>query len=104
MERTFSVSNTHDLNHYPALKIGQQAEGTKLEEDRIKKTEILMKKIQAYGKQFSEKNNIEILLMNGEGGQFNYISREEFLLLLSKYYFFDKNRIICQFDCKSIRY
>ena len=29
VERTFSVVNTHDLNNYPALKIGQHAEGMK---------------------------------------------------------------------------
>lgn len=58
------------------IMLYQQSEGSKIEQDVMKKTEILMNKIQAFGKKFSEMNQIDILLMNGKGGQFNYISDE----------------------------
>ncbi len=52
----------------------QQEEGSKLENETLSKLEEISKKINILGKQFSEENKIDILLINGQGGQLNYIS------------------------------
>jgi Skp family chaperone for outer membrane proteins len=52
----------------------QQSEGSKLEEVTLKKLETISKKIETWGKKFSEENKIDILLINGPGGQINYIN------------------------------
>lgn len=52
----------------------QQAEGAKLEGETMKKLESISKKIEVYGKQFSEENGIDILLIHGQGGQINFIN------------------------------
>jgi Skp family chaperone for outer membrane proteins len=52
----------------------QQTEGGKLEKETLDKLESISKKIEVFGKQFSEENNIDILLIHGKGGQINYIS------------------------------
>lgn len=52
----------------------QQEEGSKLENETLSKLEEISKKINVLGKQFSEENKIDILLINGQGGQLNYIS------------------------------
>jgi len=54
----------------------QQTEGGRLEEESLKKTEALNKKIEALGKLYCEKNNIDILLIHGIGGQINFISNK----------------------------
>ena len=54
----------------------QQAEGGRLEEESLKKTEALNKKIEALGKSYCEKNNIDMLLINGLGGQINFINNK----------------------------
>ena len=56
-----------DLTQY------QQTEGAKIESLTVKKLEEISKKIEAFGKQFSEENNIDILLIHGPGGQINFI-------------------------------
>lgn len=52
----------------------QQTEGARLEKETIDKLEAIRKKIETYGKQFSEENGIDILLIHGQGGQINYIN------------------------------
>ena len=52
----------------------QQEEGGKLEKETMEKLEVIGKKIEVFGKQFSEENGIDLLLIHGQGGQINYIS------------------------------
>jgi Skp family chaperone for outer membrane proteins len=52
----------------------QQTEGARLEKETMEKLETISRKIEAFGKQFSEENGIDILLIHGPGGQINYIS------------------------------
>ena len=52
----------------------QQTEGAKLEKETMQKLESISKKIEVYGKEFSEENGIDILLIHGQGGQINYIN------------------------------
>jgi Skp family chaperone for outer membrane proteins len=52
----------------------QQTQGAKLEEETIKKLETISKKIETWGKNFCEENKIDILLIQGPGGQINYIN------------------------------
>ncbi len=52
----------------------QQEQGSKLENETMKKLETISKKIEAYGKMFSEENGIDILLIHGPGGQINFIN------------------------------
>ena len=52
----------------------QQNEGAKLEKETMQKLEAISKKIEVFGKQFSEENAIDILLIHGPGGQINYIN------------------------------
>jgi len=51
----------------------QQTEGARLEQESMKKIEQITKKIESLGKAYCEKNNIDILLIHGPGGQINYI-------------------------------
>jgi outer membrane protein len=53
----------------------QQTEGAKIEEQAMKSLESVNKKIEALGKKYCEKHQIDILLMHGEGGQINYINQ-----------------------------
>jgi outer membrane protein len=73
-----------------ALMKYQQEEGSRLENETLKKLEEISKKINVLGKQFSEENKIDILLINGQGGQLNYISPDmdvtkEFVAYLNKH-------------------
>lgn len=52
----------------------QQNQGVKLEEETLKKLETISKKIETWGKKFCEENKIDILLIQGPGGQINYIN------------------------------
>ena len=52
----------------------QQAQAAKIEEESVKKLEAITKKIETLGKMYSEKNNIDILLIHGAGGQLNFIN------------------------------
>jgi Skp family chaperone for outer membrane proteins len=67
----------------------QQNEGAKLEKETMEKLDVITKKIQVFGKEFSELNKIDILLMHGEGGQINFIHEsmnvtKEFTAFLNK--------------------
>lgn len=52
----------------------QQTEGAKLEKETMEKLEAISKKIEVFGKEFSEENKIDILLIHGQGGQLNFIN------------------------------
>lgn len=52
----------------------QQSQGAKIEEESVKKLEVIAKKIEILGKKYSELNGIDILFIHGAGGQLNYIS------------------------------
>lgn len=52
----------------------QQERGAQLEAETMKKLEEISNKISALGKQFSEENKIDILLIHGKGGQMNFIN------------------------------
>ena len=54
----------------------QQAQAAKIEEESVKKLEAITKKIETLGKMYSEKNNIDILLIHGAGGQLNIINEK----------------------------
>jgi len=54
----------------------QEEQGGKLEKESISLNEAIFKKIDSFSKSFCEKNNIDLLLIHGPGGQFNYISPE----------------------------
>jgi len=52
----------------------QQNEGARLEKETMQKLETISRKIEALGKEFSESNGIDILLIHGAGGQINFIN------------------------------
>lgn len=52
----------------------QQERGAQLEDETMKKLEEISNKISVLGKQFSEENKIDILLIHGKGGQMNFIN------------------------------
>ena len=52
----------------------QQREGARLEEDMLKNLESINKKLEAFGKLFSENHGIDILMGYSSGQQINYIS------------------------------
>lgn len=52
----------------------QQTEGGKLEKETMEKLEVISKKIEVFGKQFSEENGIDLLLIHGQGGQINFVN------------------------------
>ena len=54
----------------------QQTQAAKIEEESVKKLEAITKKIETLGKMYSEKNNIDILLIHGAGGQLNFINEK----------------------------
>ena len=67
----------------------QQEQGAKIEEETMKKLEEISKKIEVLGKKFCELNNIDIMLIYGEGGQINYIKptmdvTKEFITFLNE--------------------
>lgn len=67
----------------------QQTEGAKLEKESFDKSTAINKKIEALGKEFSEKNGIDLLLMHGPGGQINFVNpsmdvTEEFVNFLNE--------------------
>lgn len=54
----------------------QETEGAKLEKETIKKLETIGSKIEKFSKAFCEENKIDILMIQANGGQFNYINPE----------------------------
>ena len=57
-----------------ALMQYQQTEGMKLEKETNDLLSVITKKIEAAGKKYSEKHGLDILMMHGAGGQFNYVN------------------------------
>jgi Skp family chaperone for outer membrane proteins len=67
----------------------QQERGAQLEGETMKKLEEISKKITVLGKQFSEENKVDILLIHGQGGQLNFINptmdvTKEFIAFLNQ--------------------
>ena len=54
----------------------QQNQAAKIEEESVKKLEAITKKIETLGKLYCEKNGIDILLIQGVGGQLNFINEK----------------------------
>jgi Skp family chaperone for outer membrane proteins len=54
----------------------QQTEGARIEKETLKSLEAINKKVELWGKKYSEKHNIDLLLIQGQGGQINYINKE----------------------------
>jgi len=52
----------------------QQETGSKLEKEMFDKLEVIAKKIQVYGEEYSKEHNIDILMVHGQGSQINFIS------------------------------
>ncbi|MBI2259111.1 MAG: OmpH family outer membrane protein [Flavobacteriia bacterium] len=73
-----------------ALYQYQQNEGTKIEKETMEQLEVITKKIENAGKEFCKKNQIDVLLVHGSGGQINYIDpkmnvTKEFVNFLNEY-------------------
>jgi hypothetical protein len=54
----------------------QQTEGQRIEEQTMKSLEAINKKVEMWGKKYCEKHHIDLLLIQGQGGQINYINKE----------------------------
>jgi Skp family chaperone for outer membrane proteins len=54
----------------------QQTEGQRIEEQTMKSLEAINKKVEQWGKKYCEKHHIDLLLIQGQGGQINYINKE----------------------------
>ncbi|MCE2685367.1 MAG: hypothetical protein LW839_00860 [Cryomorphaceae bacterium] len=54
----------------------QQKEGQRIEEQTFKSLEAINKKVELWGKKYCEQHNIDILLIQGQGGQINFINKE----------------------------
>ena len=52
----------------------QQENGERLEKETFDRLDVIGKKLEAYSKQFSEENKIDILLTHAAGGQLAYIT------------------------------
>lgn len=52
----------------------QQTEGAKLEQETMKKLEVIGNKIESFSKKYCLEHGIDILLIYAKGGQFNYIN------------------------------
>lgn len=73
-----------------ALYQYQQTEGSKIEEETVEILEVLTKRIEAAGKDYCKKHNIDLLLIHGPGGQINYINEsmdvtKEFIAYLNEH-------------------
>ncbi len=53
----------------------QQTEGQRIEEQTMKSLEAINKKVELWGKKYCEKHHIDLLLIQGQGGQINYINK-----------------------------
>lgn len=54
----------------------QQKEGARIEKQTIKSLEAINKKVELWGKKYCEQHKIDLLLIQGQGGQINYINKE----------------------------
>ncbi|MFM7644814.1 MAG: OmpH family outer membrane protein [Sphingomonadales bacterium] len=52
----------------------QQKEGARIETEINKSLEAINRKVEVWGKKYSEKHHIDLLLIQGQGGQFNFIN------------------------------
>ena len=52
----------------------QQKEGARIEKEINKSLEAINKKVEIWGKKYCEKHHIDLLLIQGQGGQINYIN------------------------------
>lgn len=52
----------------------QQKEGARIEKETLKSLEAINKKVEQWGKKYCEKHHIDLLLIQGQGGQINYIN------------------------------
>ena len=67
----------------------QQVEGAKIEEETMKKLEEISKKIEVLGKRYCELHKIDLMLIQGDGGQLNYVNpsmdvTKEFIAFLNE--------------------
>jgi Skp family chaperone for outer membrane proteins len=53
----------------------QQEEGQKIEKATLKSLEEINKKVETWGKKYCELHQIDLLLIQGQGGQINYINK-----------------------------
>ena len=53
----------------------QQQEGQKIEKATLKPLQDINKKVETWGKKYCEMHQIDLLLIQGEGGQINYINK-----------------------------
>ena len=53
----------------------QQQEGQKIEKATLKSLQDINKKVETWGKKYCEMHKIDLLLIQGEGGQINYINK-----------------------------
>ncbi|MEN9699096.1 MAG: hypothetical protein RLZZ301_294 [Bacteroidota bacterium] len=51
----------------------QQKEGARIEKETLKSLEVINKKVETWGKKYSEKHHIDLLLIQEKGGQINFI-------------------------------
>jgi Skp family chaperone for outer membrane proteins len=54
----------------------QQTEGARIEKQTFKSLEAINKKVEFWGKKYCEKHHIDLLLIQGEGGQINYVNKK----------------------------
>jgi Skp family chaperone for outer membrane proteins len=53
----------------------QQEQGAQIEKTTLKSLEEINKKVEALGKKYCELHDIDVLLIQGQGGQINYINK-----------------------------
>jgi len=54
----------------------QQTEGARIEKQTLQSLEAINKKVELWGKKYCEKHHIDLLLIQGQGGQINYINQK----------------------------
>lgn len=54
----------------------QQTEGARIEKQTFKSLEAINKKVELWGKKYCEKHHIDLLLIQGQGGQINYVDKK----------------------------
>lgn len=54
----------------------QQTEGARIEKQTLKSLETINKKVEIWGKKYCEKHQIDLLLIQGQGGQINYVNQK----------------------------
>ncbi len=54
----------------------QQTEGARIEKQTLKSLEVINKKVELWGKKYCEKHHIDLLLIQGQDGQINYVNKK----------------------------